>query len=511
MAKGAKAAPAKTEKSSFPIVNLAVPVILGALCFVLLLQLADLTLADLGRHLKNGDVILHGSSADRHGVLHTNFYSYAQRDFPFINHHWLTGVVFYLVWKMSSFEGLTLLYASLVSAAVLIFYWIGQRNSSLVLAAPVAALVLPIITWRAEVRPEAFTYLLAAIFYFLLTKRDRGVYTIPILMILWVNLHIGFIFGFLILGAFCLKERFKTLLPVVALTAAAVLVNPSFLKGALYPFNIYGNYGFDVIENHSITAPPTGEGWQVQYGYFKVLLAVVAIVFIARWIWGGKNKEPRWPEMLLLGSVGVLSMSAVRHFPVFALLTIAIVPGLLQDIFESRGIAQARFLRFAAIAAGTVALVNCWQQFDGRLVKAGIGLKPNVNATADFLAANHVAGPIFNDFNNGGYLIFHRFPDRVFVDARAEAYPAAFFEMLTKMQADDATWQEADRKYRFNAIVFSLQYNSRPETERFMLARVHDPEWAPVFADDYSLIYLRRNDQNAAAIRAHELPKSMFR
>jgi hypothetical protein len=139
----------------------------------------------------------------------------------------------------------------------------------------------------------------------------------------------------------------------------------------------------------------------------------------------------------------------------------------------------------------------------------GLGLKEGVNATADFLHANQVTGPVFNDFNNGGYLIFNG--ESIMIDQRPEAYPADIFELHKRMEADDEIWRQQDAKYHFNAIVYSLQFNNAPETERFLLARVKDPEWAPVFTDNFSLVYLRRNERNAAAIKAHELPRSMFR
>ena len=56
---------------------------------------------DLGRHLKNGELLLSSTApaGTAPKLLHTNFYSYATPDFDFVNHHWLTGVVYFLVWK----------------------------------------------------------------------------------------------------------------------------------------------------------------------------------------------------------------------------------------------------------------------------------------------------------------------------------------------------------------------------------------------------------------------------
>src|SRR5579863_1377301 len=188
-----------------------VPAVFAAACFVLLLQTTDLSLVDLGRHLKNGEVLLHGSWQEKQAVLHTNFYSYTEGDFPFINHHWLSGVVFFLIWRLASFEGLTIFYAALVSLALLLFYWIAQRASNAIIAAPLAALALPFVTWRADVRPEGFTYLFLAVFLGVLTAwyqerlRTPWLYSLPLVMCFWVNLHIGFILGFVLLGMFFLK------------------------------------------------------------------------------------------------------------------------------------------------------------------------------------------------------------------------------------------------------------------------------------------------------------------
>jgi hypothetical protein len=223
-----------------------------------------------------------------------------------------------------------------------------------------------------------------------------------------------------------------------------------------------------------------------------------------------------------LGSTAVLAVSAVRNVPVFSLLMIPLLAGFLHDMIQERVLSG--MLRTRVVAAGVfvVGLGLCWTRHQDRERGGffGLGLQNGVTATTDFLRANGVTGPIFNDFNNGSYLIFYLFhpggslqsaDDRVFLDNRPEAYPAALFELHKRMEADDTVWHEQDEKYHFNAIVYSLQFNNAPETERFLLARVRDPEWAPVFADNFNLVYLRRTDRNAATIKAHELSRSLFR
>jgi hypothetical protein len=106
-------------------------------------------------------------------------------------------------------------------------------------------------------------------------------------------------------------------------------------------------------------------------------------------------------------------------------------------------------------------------------------------------------------------LIFHS--QKVFVDGRPEAYPAEFLEKsYIGALSDDGVWHDLDVKYHFNAIVCSLE-DGFPPIERFLIARAHDPDWAPVYTDYYSLVLVRRTNSNAEVIRAHEIPQEQFR
>src|SRR5947199_72061 len=91
------------ENTALKVAKVIIGVCIFAWFGVLLSHRIDLTTADLGRHITNGSILLHGSWTDKHEVLYTNFYSYTLPDQPFINHHWLSGVVFYFVYRISGF------------------------------------------------------------------------------------------------------------------------------------------------------------------------------------------------------------------------------------------------------------------------------------------------------------------------------------------------------------------------------------------------------------------------
>ena len=76
-------------------VQIAVLILLMSWYGLFFMEKIDLTTSDLGRHIKNGEMILDG----QFGVLNTNFYSYTEPDYEFTNHHWGSGVIFYLFGK----------------------------------------------------------------------------------------------------------------------------------------------------------------------------------------------------------------------------------------------------------------------------------------------------------------------------------------------------------------------------------------------------------------------------
>ncbi|MFN3966652.1 MAG: hypothetical protein ACK4JE_03010, partial [Endomicrobiia bacterium] len=124
-----------------------------------LIQKINLTTADLGRHIKNGEMVLSGNF----DVLRTNFYSYTNSTFPINNHHWLSGVIFFLIYKFFGFSGAHLFFIILSLLTFCIFFYVSERESGSATAGILSFLIIPLIAKRTEVRPEVFSYLFAGV------------------------------------------------------------------------------------------------------------------------------------------------------------------------------------------------------------------------------------------------------------------------------------------------------------------------------------------------------------
>ena len=136
---------------------------------------------------------------------------------------------------------------------------------------------------------------------------------------------------------------------------------------------------------------------------------------------------------------------------------------------------------------------------------------PEVNKSIEFFKQEKISGPIFNNYDIGGFLIFHLFDkERVYVDNRPEAYPEEFFtEEYIPMQQNTEIWKEKNKEYGFNTIFFSHR-DATPWGQQFLVEKIQDENWAPVFADSYSIIFLKRNTTNEEIIKKYEIPKENF-
>lgn len=481
----------------------------------------NLATADLGRHIRNGEFVFKDSE-----VLSTNFYSYTAADWPVINHHWGAGVIFYLIWRLAGFSGLHVFFIALSLATFLIFYKIAQSRAGTGIAALVALGTIPLLAERAEIRPEAFTYFFSALFFLILWKAREGkisknfLWLLPALEIIWANTHIYFFLGPAIITAFLIenlaarKEKFASLLKTLALTALATLLNPFGLRGVLEPFTIFKNYGYRLVENQPV--------WFIEkllqnpnFFIFKLVFAVLVLSFLVKWIKTWEFRSGLAYFLLALGA-SLAAWLQIRNFALFGFLALPIMAENFGEAFRERPAKSERFWKIAAsLAVGVVFIIviaGKMPEFLPNFQEFGIGLAEGNSAASDFFKENKIKGPIFNNYDIGGYLIYHLFPEeRVFTDNRPEAYPADFFQnTYIPMQEDGKKWQEAEQKYNFNAIIFSWR-DATPWGQKFLLARAGDRDWAPVFADPYVIIFVKRNEANQAVIEKHEIPKEFFR
>src|ERR1051326_4392444 len=149
--------------------------------------------SDFWFHLKTGQYVF-----STHSIPRTELFSFTYRGIPWVAHGWLSGVFFYAVWTTVGPKLLTFIFALLAALA----FWITfKRAKSHPLFAAVAVLIG---IWTAMpnlgVRPRVFSMLFVSIFLAVLDRFARGikehwVWLLVPIMVLWANLHGGFLLG----------------------------------------------------------------------------------------------------------------------------------------------------------------------------------------------------------------------------------------------------------------------------------------------------------------------------
>ncbi len=546
-----------------PKITTAAIVLYASLFFLTSIPLAA---SDLGRHIMNGKLVwltagsqifgeqvfdqatqdgvgtgtaAEWKSALEHSVLTTNAYSFTHPEFPVINHHWLFGLLAYGVFLSGGFQLLTLMNVVVVGGAIACILIAARQRTNWGGVWAAAALLLPLVTDRTEVRPESFSLLFSALIFLILTRFTNQKLSFPLTLLsivivqfFWVNIHVFFVLGLGIIGVFWLESLIGTrkLLPQLTgigiLAALTSLLNPNGRAGALAPFNIFENYDFLVAENQStffmLRILPHAEHWYYLFALASVLIFTLLAVqlsrnhsfSISRQLLTWKNALPWVLYVLILGIVG---SQINRFYSFFALLSLPPLTCLFSyvlpkiSVFCKRVYENAYALPFASLALFIMI---------GGLVASGLfipnparlytGTLPDTATSAAFFAAYPPEGKIFNNYDIGGYLIFYLFPHhRVYTDNRPEAYPSGFFENYRAIQIDFEAWDSYAHSNGITAIFFNRN-DLTDHGQKFLIERIRDPEWAPIFVDLNTLLLYKRIPAHDDIIKKYELPPEIF-
>lgn len=502
---------------------LALPLVLIGLLSCKPISLAT---ADLGRHLTNGRLIL--AEGLRSSVLSTNRYSYTHSEFPVLNHHWLFGVLSYGVFELSGWTGLSLLVTVTVVAAGGLSFAAGRTQASFGSAWLALLLFVPLITDRTEVRPELVSLVFFALFLWLLLRYQakrlsfRWLLLLLPLQLIWVNTHVFFVLGLAAVAAFTLfatsAQRKPLLLLTLGLTLASLL-NPFGWRGLVEPLMIFHTYEYPVAENQSLWFMLVRSS-EASYWYFSLVLTLNAgLVLKAVWhLRQNPSSQLSLERGGLYALAGVLTLGGMFMIRLIPFASIALVPVLAVLLKPKRWLSWLRqrldqtwvwSLGLPLVIIVAIPLLTSGL-FLPRPSQFGYGLPNSTNQTVAFLRA-HAAGPMFNNYDIGGMLIYTLYPTLpVYTDNRPEAYPAGFFSHdYSDAQENTARWQELLDQYDFQSIIF-YWHDATTWAQPFLIERLAEDEWQPVYIDQDVLFLARNSAQNQALLEQFTLPKSMF-
>lgn len=473
---------------------------------------------DLGRHLKLGEIILQGRT-----VPTTNLFSYTNPDFPFINTHWLFEVFIYLVNQVLGVQ--PLLYIKVI--IILLSVWITLKiisKENRVLLLPVGFIFFHVLRERTDLRPEIFSFLFTAVTYFILesslrTKRGNLLFFLPLIQLIWINTHIYFFVGLVLQVIFLLHTAHlklrshissgKVELQVVIFILSVLIsfINPNGMKGFLYPLNVTQNYGYNIVENQTMFFLENLNFKDPNFLFVKMTVGIILFSILVTLLSSLRKQGPinnGGLKNILLSLTGLgLALLNVRSFPYLVFLSL---PAVMANFGE---IKRKWFTQVLLLVTCVLLLLESYFYLSGNYYKytdsqyqSGLKYSESSKKALDFVLSNNLAGPVFNNFDIGSYIIYRGYlpagrqgPDyRVFIDGRPEAYPASFIQgIYVPAQYDYGKFKILNQETGFKTIIFS-HTDQTPWAANFLKEVIKDLSWSLVYVDDYMVVLIRHED-----------------
>ncbi|MFB3907571.1 MAG: hypothetical protein ACE15D_04120 [Candidatus Eisenbacteria bacterium] len=468
-----------------------------------------------------------------HGVGSIDPFSFTSPAGAWVNQNWGSHALLALLYGAGGTTALGLWKIAVATAVLALLASTARRlGSGNLLAAAGVLGAAAVLRSTLDVRANPHSILLAAILgrwiAGLEQRTARELLFAPALLLLWANLHGGFLFGIAALAAaaggtllaHAIEKRparaglLPLALPFAGMVAA--IASPYGIRNLTHPYAVTvgpeAHYWRDVIEWRSPLAPQALHEPGV-LGFWILLAGLLAAVALGALLPARRGESPRSaerrPSLLPLVCVALLALllalASRRFAPLFAVTALPATLGFLGRRWRAPRIPAAAVLALPALAlAGTgidfaqrLVLGNAlWPRsvaWPSRLLR--VDEQPE-EATA-FLVATGVSGRVLTDWTWGGYLLFRAPLERdgpryrIYIDGRAQAaYPASVARDLdaARLAADAGDRQAVEAfldTYAIDVCLLDRRGGSLP------LLVPQLAGWSGFYADDEAVLAAR--------------------
>jgi hypothetical protein len=413
---------------------------------------------------------------------------------PVIHHEWGTGAILYALADHVGGAGLVVLKLLLTAAiAVGCAACVRLRGGPAAVATTLAPVAVFLSFYGfSTVRAQMFTMACTAWLLVALEHDRRGGrrWIVPwlALHVAWLNLHGGFVVGFVLLGLHALEQALRRrparhLALVLAAMGVATLLNPYGTAYLPYLWNAL------LLDRPAVTEwAPVWHAPALNVAMFAMSLLVLAYAMV-------RAGPARLPGLLLVLCGAWAGMRHQRHLSLYAILWIALVPAFVAGTPLGAALRGAweRHARGVRAAWGLVgatcllaALAN--RPWDLR-VPANPGDHPVLLypvGAVDYLDRAGFTGNLQVPFTTGAFVAWKLHPRvRISIDGRYEvAYPpGALAEMIDCYAARDG-WERTLTRHPTDAVLV-------PRSAPLARALPALPGWRRAYQDDVYEVYLR--------------------
>jgi hypothetical protein len=466
--------------------------------------------SDTWWHLRAGKWML-----ENRNILTVDLFSYTRYGAEWRYPGWLIEVPMAIIESRLGLGGLNLFSALIISTSFALIYSAMQGNELIRATITLLAAIVSSVYWSA--RPHLMTLLFSALFLYWLENGARNGYIqyrkplwigMPLIMFCWVNMHGGFIVGFLIWGVYLVETMLKnwqdalrhqrrvstllsnavliTLLSSGLAMGLVAIANPLGYQIFAYPFQTVSIQKLrDYIQEwqspdfHSLSVQP----------FIWMLILLLAVSSVARRRWALR-------DFLLVAMFLYLSLVAARNVALFALVATLPIARLLEEaeIKSVYGLFPAKldsarqghpakdYPKLNLLILGMV-LLGCGYKtatvYPQEVILKAISSKTPIEAVR-YLQENRPEGRLFNSYNWGGYLLWSLPEYPVFVDGRTDLYNDEILDQWFQVALLKDGWEQVIERWQIRVILM--------EKEWIVAKFLQQNGWCQKYLDEVAMI-----------------------
>ena len=445
-------------------------------------------------------------------MLSKDFFSHTHAGEEWINHGWPVQIVLFLAYDGLGDFGLLLFTAILAAAGLYYVYRITPGDELVRAAALILAAMAAAIFWVP--RPLMVSFALSGLLYSWLWRYQREdkpvLWRIPILMLVWNNLHGAGVNGFILLvlaaagegmhwffnealpawkrtpGLARLPKPVKTLnlAGVGLLSAGLMVVHPYGLRMLQYPF-----FTFNMQAARQFI-----QEWQSPDFHTPQAIPFLWMLLATLLLAGLSSKRLSWRDAVMVGGTAYASLNGARIIPTFAIAAAPVLADHLSAWLSDLGYTLSwqaaptrlqNWLNWLLVGLiGLGGLGQTAQSVSPTIMEKEYVQRVPVEAAA-FLQDELPPGTLFNSYNWGGYLIWAAPSHPVYVDSRADLMGDPLLLRFLSIYTAQPGWQEKLAQDQIDTIFVE---SGSP----LALLLSDDSGWEPVYRDDLAVIFTRR-------------------
>jgi len=443
-------------------------------------------------------------------ILKHDIFSYLPTKDLWIDHEWGSGVVFYFLTKHFGDKGIFALKAFIILAIfILVIKIIKLRTNKY----PESILYFILLGFSlipgmgAPIRCQVFTYVFFILWIYELEKIKQGefklIWILPLTMLLWVNMHGGFIAGIgliiiYILGESLNRKNHLKYFGILALVLPATLINP------------YGYKLWNYILEASLMPRPYIMEWQpitlggpihmiegIKIHMLAGFMIFVLLTIIAGFRLIAQKEKPDWTMIILVLSLLYLSIMHQRHTEFFILAVSGLLYHQYVNIFEpirnfiKKNLTENTYKIWSVIkySFGYILLaalfIYCVPKLSNSIILDPLAYPVG---SLEFIKQNQISGNLATRFQWGSYAFWKLYPQcKVLIDGRyEEVYSHAVFDVAMQFSLRKGDWQEILRNYHADVLVLPKSNYSPADVSTLM-------DWKLVYQDAASVVLLPKN------------------